>query len=273
MACRRSGVQLPSAPPVLIPVAICELHFKSGGALGHMTSALALVPERGTGPFPVWYLLHGLSDDHTAWLRWTSLERYLGDLPLIVVMPDGGRGFYTDSRADKNAAHETQIVKDLIGFVDGRFRTVASRRGRVVSGLSMGGYGALKFALKYPSLFRAAASHSGALLRGSGTLGETGEWKLEMDRIFGPKPAGGPDDLLALAKRCARAARPALWIDCGAEDFLLNDNRTFHTHLEKLGYPHVYTEYPGAHTWEYWDEHVRDVLAFFTRTLGLTTPA
>jgi len=254
-------------------MAICELHFKSGGALGRMTSAQALVPERGVGPFPVWYLLHGLSDDHTAWLRWTSLERYVGDLPLIVVMPDGGRGFYTDSRADRNAAHETQIVRDLVGFMDGRFRTVAAREGRVISGLSMGGYGALKLALKHPDVFGCAASHSGALLRGSEPGGEPAEWRAEMERIFGPNPAGGPDDLLALAERCAAGSRPELWIDCGVDDFLLHDNRTFHARLDALGYPHAYTEYPGAHTWEYWDLHVRDVLGFFSRYLRLNPPA
>ena len=121
-------------------MAVCEIHFNAQPALAKMTSAMVILPEKaGPGPFPVFYLLHGLSDNHTAWTRRTSIERYVEGLPLIVVMPDGGRGWYSDSVAEPAGAFETLIVRDLVGFVAWTFRTVAAREGRVIGGLSMGG--------------------------------------------------------------------------------------------------------------------------------------
>lgn len=249
-------------------MAICEIHLSNQNALRKMTSAVVILPENaGPGPFPVWYLLHGLSDDHTAWTRRTNLERYVDGLPLIVVMPDGGRGFYTDSATEPAEAFETFLLRDLVGFVDRTFQTRAGREGRVISGLSMGGYGAMKLALKFPAMFRAAASHSGALWRPD--LLEAYEGS-ELQRVFGERPGGGPNDVYALAQRVDRGQLPALRLDCGTEDYLLPQNRLFHRHLESLGVPHQYAEYPGAHDWVYWDAHVREVVGFFAEALGLT---
>src|SRR5437764_12398734 len=157
-------------------MALCDLHYFST-ALKKMTAAMLILPEGEDvrGPFPAFYLLHGLSDDHTAWVRRTSIERYAQGLPLItvghdddegqpliIVMPDGGRGFYTDAR--EGFAYETAML-ELIGYVDQTFRTDARREARAIGGLSMGGYGALKLALKHPDLFGSANSHSGALVR------------------------------------------------------------------------------------------------------------
>jgi len=151
-----------------------------------------IFPEIGVGepPFPVFYLLHGLSDDHTSWARRTSIERYVAPLPLIVVMPDGGRGFYCD--AVEGPAYERHVIEDVIGFVDRTCQTIPERKGRVIGGLSMGGYGALKLALKFPHLFCSAVAHSSAFdVR---RRIEHPEMSAEMRRIFGLSPAGGPDD-------------------------------------------------------------------------------
>ncbi len=232
------------------------------------------MPEGLPGPFPVLYLLHGLSDDHTAWTRFTRLESYVDGLPLIVVMPDGGRGFYTDSRSNPRAAFETFVARDLVGFVDAAFRTIPDRSGRVVAGLSMGGYGALKLALKHPDLFRAAASHSGAVGFASRPWTDVEpHWGLEFAPVFGKDPRGGPDDLFAIAERADRAKLPALRIDCGVDDGLIESNRNFHARLEALGVPHEYAEFPGGHDWGYWDEHVREALDFFARELKLERAA
>lgn len=250
-------------------MALIEIRFRATAALGKMTSALVIHPEGRTGPFPVFYLLHGLSDDHTAWVRWTGIERYVDPLPLIVVCPNGERGFYTDAKGDAQAAFETSITRDLIGFMDGAFRTIPKREGRVVGGLSMGGYGALKLALKHPDLFCAAVSHSGALSAASHPLTGADPWQAEQRKIFGEHPEDGPDDLRALAKGIAKSRLPALRIDCGTEDFLLDANRSFHARLEALGLPHEYQEYPGGHSWDYWDRHVQEALAFFARHLQI----
>ena len=248
-------------------MAICEIHLDNKNALRKMTSCMVILPENaGPGPFPVWYLLHGLSDDHTAWTRRTNLERYLGNLPVIVVIPDGGRGYYTDSATEPLAAFETFILRDLVGFVDRTFQTRATREGRVISGLSMGGFGAVKLALKHPEMFCAAVSHSGALWRAGELPDYVGS---ELQRVFGDSPAGGSDDIFALATRSKSDRLPALRIDCGTEDYLLQPNRMFHAYLDQLGVAHEYAEFPGGHDWAYWDRHVQEAIAFFAISLGL----
>ncbi len=249
-------------------MAVCEFHLDQDNVLGKMVSFTAIVPEGKPGPFPVFYLLHGLSDDHTAWTRRSSIERYVAGLPLIVVMPNGERGFYTDAKDRPKAAYETNLVKDIVGFVDRVFQTIPTREGRVIAGLSMGGYGAVKLALKYPDLFCAGVSHSGAVNFGGRTFpeGDTGE--SEWRTVLGANPKGGPDDIFALAETIDRAKLPALRIDCGVDDFLIEENRAFDVHLTTLGIPHEYAEHPGGHSWEYWNFRILDTLRFFSSILG-----
>lgn len=251
-------------------MAFCELKFRSD-ALQKATAANIILPEGKDlkPPFAVFYLLHGLSDDHTIWERRTSIERYVEGLPLIVVMPDGERGFYCDAK--EGLAFETALIRDLIGYVDTMFPTKATREGRCIGGLSMGGYGAVKLALKYPELFCSAVSHSGALgfARRSFAPDPDNKWNAEWARVLGESPAGGPDDIFALAENLAASQRPAIRFDCGVEDFLIEENRACHTHLKQIGYPHEYEEFPGAHTWAYWDEHVQEAIAFHCRHLGI----
>ena len=120
-----------------------------------------VLPDTGMAPFPVFYLLHGLSDDYSIWHRRTSIERYVAEMPLIVVMPDGYRGFYTDNEI--GPACGRYMVEDVIGFVQRAFPARRDRAGRCVGGLSMGGYGALRLALAHPALFVSAPSPSGSI--------------------------------------------------------------------------------------------------------------
>ena len=250
-------------------MALCEFHLNQNTALEKMTSFTAIVPDDKPGPFPVLYLLHGLSDDHTAWARRTSLERYVDGLPLIVVMPNGERSFYTDAKERMKSAFETYIVQDIVGFVDRTFRTIPVREGRVVAGLSMGGYGAVKFALKYPDKFCAAVSHSGAVDFARGDFTRSDDWGREWRPVMGSHPAGGPDDIFALSETIDHTHLPALRFDCGVDDFLLDHNRALHAHLTALGIPHEYEEHPGEHNWDYWDKHIQDTLKFFGSVLEL----
>jgi putative tributyrin esterase len=248
-------------------MAFCELHFFSNH-IGLQTAANIILPQDGhAGRYPVMYLLHGLSDDHTIWERRTSVERYVQNLPLIVVMPNGGRGFYTD--AAEGAAMETALIKDLVDYVDRMFPTKAERAGRCVGGLSMGGYGAVKLALKYPDMFCSANSHSGALAWAHKAFPANNPQNIEFKRIAGDNPGGGPNDCFALAEKIDRKKLPFLRIDCGTEDFLLQDNRSFRDHLKKLDIPHEYDEYPGSHEWGYWDKHIQTALKFHARNLGI----
>ncbi|MCX7847405.1 MAG: esterase family protein [bacterium] len=246
-------------------MALCTLHHYSA-TLNKMMAMNVILPEQIAGRLPVYYLLHGLSDDYTAWQRRSNIERYVEGMPLIVVMPDGGRYFYCD--CVDGPQYESYMIKELIPYIDALFPTVRKRSGRAIGGLSMGGYGAVKLALKFPDLFISVNGHSGAydIARRSEPVEGIPEWR----QIFGWQGAGGKDDVFELARRCDPTRRPALRIDCGVDDFLLEANRRFHEHLVMLGYPHEYEEFPGAHTWAYWDAHVPEALAFHQRHLECT---
>jgi S-formylglutathione hydrolase FrmB len=221
-----------------------------------------ILPEVGSPPFPVFYLLHGLSDDYTNWVRRTRIEFYALTLPLIIVIPDGYRGFYTN--AANGVPYAQYIAEETVAWVDKFLPAKRSHDGRFVGGLSMGGYGALRLALGYPDVFASATSHSGALMHGTRKPRETGLW--EFDDVFGTTLEGSAHDLLKLA-RSAKAAGtlPRIRIDCGTDDPLLKDNRDFHEALNAIGVDHEYEEFPGAHDWNYWDLHVRDALRFHLR--------
>ena len=214
----------------------------------------------------MFYLLHGLSDDHTIWMRRTSIERYVAGLPLVVVMPDGGRGWYTN--ALEGLAYEDDLIKDVVALVDRTFPVKAERAGRAIGGLSMGGYGAVKLGLKHPEMFASVNSHSGALdvFRDPKVIKDVGP---EYPRVFGKSPAGGPEDPMAILERLDHGRIPALRIDCGTDDPLLEENRAFHRHLDSLHVPHEYQEFPGGHDWAYWDKHVQEAVAFHARNLKL----
>jgi S-formylglutathione hydrolase FrmB len=224
--------------------------------------------------YPVLYLLHGKGGDHNDWADKGRLAERVGDAPLLVVMPDGDDGWYVDG-AGPASGHETQIVRELIPAVDSRYRTIARREGRAVAGLSMGGYGALKLALKHPHLFAAAASHSGAVSFGRETSFEEGTWE-DARRVFGTSPLDRErrraNDVFILARERREAgsvwAGPALYLDCGTEDFLYDANSRFRAFLREIGVPYEYHEHPGGHTWEYWDARLPDQLRFVLEHLA-----
>ena len=251
-------------------MAFCEVQWSSA-VLKKQVATYIILPDTGSPPFPTYYLLHGLSDDHTIWHRRTRIEWYARLLPLIVVMPDGYRGFYTNH--DQGPAYATYMAEELPQFVERHFPAKAARSARCIGGLSMGGYGALRLALGYPDRFVSANSHSGALMAGHklppADVFEGGE----MQRIFGKSPRGSDHDLLALASRAQKSGQmPRLRVDCGTEDFLLADNRACHQRLTEMGVAHEYEEFPGSHSWDYWDLHVQEALQFHGRALGLPPP-
>ena len=242
-------------------MAFVQLHWPSA-TLGRQVTTWAVLPDGGTPPFATLYLLHGLSDDHTVWLRRTRLESHVAGRPLIVVMPDGGRGFYTDHH-DGGPQWATHLGVELPTFVERNLPAVATRDGRFLSGLSMGGYGALRLALGYPDRFASAVSHSGAVLgpRRRNDVPPSAEYRA----IVGPGSglAGTDNDLARLAAAAKAGGRlPRLRLDCGTDDFLLDDNRAFNRQLVDVAVDHQYQEFPGGHAWDYWDEHVRDGIAF-----------
>lgn len=238
-------------------MSVLELTYGSA-LLGKPAQAMVLYPGTAQkGPFPVLFLLHGMFGCHRDWLEKSRISLAVEDLPLIVVMPNGERSFYAD--AVQGFPFGRWLGEELPGVIESTFHT---KLPWCVTGLSMGGYGALRLALTYPQRFRSVASHSGALHFTQVPFGHDEPTEAEFARIAGPSPIGSPNDLFHLSRTIGKVARPRIWVDCGVDDHLLEANRSFHEHLLEVGYDHSYSEYPGAHDWEYWDAHVHDSLAF-----------
>jgi putative tributyrin esterase len=209
----------------------------------------------GDAELPVLYLLHGLSDDSSAWLRYSSIERYAAERGVAVVMPEVGRSFY----ADEAHGHRywTHLSEELPSVVRSFFRFSDRREDTFVAGLSMGGYGALKWALRHPERFGAAASLSGAL---------------DIDRLLPQRPeifrrvfdgrVTPDDDLFALLRTHPPDELPRLYVGCGTEDELFPGNAAFAEEAAATG-AELRTDFrPGVHEWALWDLVIRDVLAW-----------
>lgn len=212
----------------------------------------------GADHHPTLWLLHGMSDDDSIWLRRTSIERYVAPLGLAVVMPQVHRSFYTDM--DKGLRYWTFVSEELPDLARSFFPLSDRRDDNFVAGLSMGGYGAFKLALRHPERYRAAASLSGALNRAKDEPARE-----ELTWVFGNKPIRGTEnDLLWLLEQVAKSAgpKPMLYQCCGTEDFLYEDNQVFKTHAEATDLDYTYEEGPGTHEWGYWDAKIQDVLAW-----------
>jgi S-formylglutathione hydrolase FrmB len=213
------------------------------------------------------YLLHGYSDDQTAWQRWTSVERYVEGLNLAVVMPAAHNSFYTDMV--HGGKYFTFLTEEVPAVLQDMFPLSQEREDTFVAGLSMGGYGALKMALSRPDLYAAAASLSGAVdmreVVKKHDDPDNPTWLESMRNIFGDLESvpGSQHDLFTLAEQVSRAKiKPSLFQYCGTEDFLYADNLRFRDYVRTLPLELTYAEGTGDHTWGYWDMMIQKVLAW-----------
>ena len=240
----------------------CDFHSK---VLGVGTSINVILPEKSKfDNYPVLYLLHGLTDDHTAWQRKTSIERYAESKGLAVIMPAVHRSFYTDMV--KGYDYWTFLTKELTDVVNRFFCVTTERNKTFTAGLSMGGYGAFKWALRKPEKFGAAASLSGALNMGrrifdfEGNKERMEEFKLiygDLENIKNSK-----NDIFYLIKELDnyKGEIPKLYQCCGTEDFLYKDNLRFKNLCNKKGIQLTYEEEKAGHEWDYWDKKIEDII-------------
>src|SRR5215211_3503755 len=251
-----------------------EINFMSE-TLGMLSTMYVLLPQRKIAEakgkkkpkYRTLYLLHGHSDDHTAWMRWSSIEKYAEGLNLAVVMPAVHLSFYNDMAY--GPAYWQFISEEVPALVRDMFPLSADRKDNFVAGLSMGGYGAFKLALTHPDRYAAAASLSGAVdireVLKAHDDPTSAAWLVEMRNVFGDfaKVPGSRHDLFTLAKKVAKGSiKPRLYQCCGTEDFLIADNRRFHDAARKLSLELTYEEGPGEHNWAYWDKMLQNVLAW-----------
>ena len=237
--------------------------------------------------YPVLYLLHGGGGHFRDWLNQTPDKMLVKNLAdqynFIIVMPEGETfSWYLDSPLDKTSQFETYLTKEVIPKIDNSYRTVRNSKGRVITGLSMGGHGALYLSARHPDLYCAAGSMSGALDM------NVKSWRIPADfanrvkegwvRLLGPDTTTNNayfiNSVVNMADRI-KANSLKLIIDCGVDDFLIEPNRELHRRLVYNGTPHDYTERPGGHTWEYWQNALPYHVMFFHQVLkanGVTVP-
>ena len=219
---------------------------------------IGLIDRPRSGPPPVLYLLHGLSDDHTAWQRYTSIERYAVARGLAVVMPAVDRSFYA------NEAHGHRywdwVSEELPRLVGQFFNVSGTREDTFVAGLSMGGYGALKLGFTHPDRYAAVASLSGvAKIR---ALVDDLPRPEIVDRVFGGAISPG-DDVMALLEAAEPATLPKLYVGCGTEEeLLLAQNRRLVDAATARGVDVTADFRPGVHEWSLWDAQIQDVVAW-----------
>lgn len=241
-------------------------------ALGMCTSANVILPQTTTGQIglkgkgtpdgcPVLYLLHGLSDDHSIWLRRTNIERYATQFGIAVVMPNGYRSFYTD--AQNGIGYWRYVSEELPKIMGSFFKFSQQRKDTFVCGLSMGGYGSMKLALNLPDRFAAAGCFSSV----------TRPWRFaefapfllkEMQSIFGDDLASAEGTLndpffMAEKQYSVGVEMPRFFLACGTEDGLFPENTDFRDKLLALGADVEFRAEPGTHEWGFWD---RQVLAY-----------
>ena len=231
-------------------------------ALGKQTSFNVIHPDQGEGPFPVVLQLHGYSDDSVSWLYNSNLVRHAAKWPMIIVLPDGGTSRYLNLEFHERFGlqrYEDFLVRDVCREVE---RTFSTRSGPwAIGGLSMGGYGALRIGMKHSGMFASVWAHSAGMLR------LTEDWLAKLD---------DRDDADVFihaerfkARREAGEPTPVISFDSGIDDFVFEHNREFHEHLTQIGLEHSWFEHPGAHTWDFWNEHVKEALDQHARVFCL----
>ena len=233
----------------------------------------------GTSRYPVVYLLHGGSGAFSDWHQKVTEKGIVNQMAeehqvLIITPGVGPASYYYDSPLLDSVRYETYMIQELIPFIDKNYRTLAQKESRAITGLSMGGHGAITLATKHPSLFTAAGSMSGVMnidtdlwkvgedfrnLRKKGQIEMLGKINYKAP-LFNPYTAVGLVDQL-------KNQDISLIIDCGVDDFLIETNRQMHLLLMEKKIDHEYIERPGAHTWNYWTEALPVQFFFLSKSL------
>lgn len=248
-------------------------------AMGKTYKAAVVLPNsysKSKTAFPVMYLLHGAYGHFSDWLKNTPNKKLVHSLAdqynMIIVMPEGETfSFYLDSPVNKESQFETFITQEVIQKVDKTYRTISNRNGRVITGLSMGGHGALYLSGRHPDLFCAAGSMSGAVDMSVMLNRDSSAQVVKlMQPVFGDKSGSTElyeqNSVLRMADKLKSNKLPLI-IDCGVDDFLIEPNRELHRRLVYNKVDHDYTERPGAHTWDYWENSLPYHVLFFNKIL------
>ncbi|MDD4968911.1 MAG: alpha/beta hydrolase family protein [Paludibacter sp.] len=214
--------------------------------------------------YPVVYLLHGYSDNYAKWVKTVPAIKTLStEHQFIIVCPDGGySSWYFDSPIDSAFQYESYITRDLLPYVDTHYTTIPNRASRAITGLSMGGHGALYLAIRNPNLFGSAGSMSGGVdLR-------TSTKSYDIAKRIGSMEVNHAEwDNRSVINMVTNLKNKELnlIIDCGVSDFFYQINAGLHRRLMALKIDHDYIERPGEHNWQYWENSIRYQFLYFDR--------
>ncbi len=236
-------------------------------SMGKEIKAVIITPDKYSKlnkALPVVYLLHGYSGNYSDWMKNVpEIENYSDRFGIIIVCPDGNfASWYLDSPEIPEVKYETYIASELVNFIDKRYNTIKNRNGRAITGLSMGGHGALYLAFRHQNIFGQAGSLSGGV-----------------DLRPFPENWGIPDLLGTYAEYPERWNQNSvinltyllkpnslhLIISCGTEDFFYGVNQNLHKKLSNNNIPHTFISAPGGHTWGFWSNHINYQMHFFNQ--------
>lgn len=217
------------------------------------------------------YLLHGFGGDYSNWVKLTDLVKYLKQYNYIAICPDGKNSWYSNSVVLKDANFEDLIIKDVIPFIDKKYRTKQSKFNRAVAGLSMGGYGAAKFGLKFPGMFFFAGCVSPAIQFPTGledssiVARRSKESNKSVREAFGEtrNDSWEVSDVFLLAERSNAKSLPYFYLSVGSHDAIpeiIDLTHSFATTLRKKGAAFEMHESSGGHDWKFWDKELELIL-------------
>jgi S-formylglutathione hydrolase FrmB len=227
-----------------------------------MIKAVVITPDdySNAKALPVVYLLHGYSGNYSDWVtKAKGFEKAVDLYQIIIVCPDGNNSWYWDSPVDPSFKYETYVSGELVSWIDSHYKTIKDRKGRAITGLSMGGHGALYLAFKHQDVFGAAGSMSG----GVDIRPFPNNWEMAA-RLgsYAEHPENWEKNTVINMLYLLRPNSLALIIDCGTEDFFFKVNENLHQQLLYRNIPHDFITRPGAHNWNYWANAIQYQLLF-----------
>ncbi len=264
-----------------------ECRSMTSKILGHPMQYCVILPpsyDSSKQSYPVLYFLHGLGSNSEILINSGGMD-LINDLwsqkqigEFLIVTPDAGRSFYINSR-DGKVRYEDFFIREFIPYIEKQYRVRSDREHRGVSGVSMGGYGAFRFAFRYPQLFDSVSAHSAALLAILPVVSASDYQGAILNRILGSAFGSPPDaaywkqnNPFTIVKNGVRLAGLEIYFDCGTEDDYGFDTgaKTFHELLDSRHIPNEFHLYPGGHDWNYVAEHFPASLEFHSRAFALT---
>lgn len=243
--------------------------------MGRKIKTVVIVPEQYSDPdlqeeqYPVLYLLHGAYGCYSDWPTRTNLDDMASDYGVIIVCPDGQDSWYFDSPIDPKMQFETFISKELVDYVDNNYRTIPTPGMRAITGLSMGGHGALFVGFRHPDVFHSCGSMSG----GVNICHFPDNWHIK-DRLGEYKSnqqLWESHSVIGLVENLKPGQN--ITIDDGVNDIFINENNALHEALLKKGIAHDYTVRPGEHTWSYWTNSLDFQILFFSKCFAKAAKA